>query len=131
MDPGFSDEEFVGYTFRASPERRPRLWFLDRHLFILIAGCGWTISDKESTWSGDIDIDVGTWTAHIPRDKPLEDLKDGMRLMDLATPGVMIRYDHHSDPPWSAVWRLTNTIIEHVHTFGRDDDVWRLGVWPD
>jgi hypothetical protein len=124
------DFEFVGYTFRGSPERRPRLWFLDRHLFILIATCGWTVSETEPTSSG-FNIDVGTWSANIPRDKPLADLTDGVSLMDLATPGVTIRYTHHGLQEWSAVWQLTDTTIKHVHTFGRDDDVWRLGLWPD
>ena len=36
LNPGFSDEEFIGYTFRGVPERRPRLWFLDRDLFTLM-----------------------------------------------------------------------------------------------
>jgi hypothetical protein len=119
MTAGLSDEEFVGYTFNGPPERRPRLWFLDRHLILLRDSDGaWTVSTQESTWSGDIDIDVGTWTMIDTRN-------------DIGVDGLTVRYEHHGTERWTAVWRLTDVTIPHVHTFGRDDDVWRLGLWPD
>lgn len=127
MSGDYSGEEFVGYLFRGSPERRPRLWFLDRHLVILRDTCGWTVSGPEATW-GQLNIDVGTWSMGDARN-------------DIGVAGLTVRYDHHSSPPWSAVWRLTDTTIPQnpadaahgfgIHNFGRDDDVWRLGVWPD
>jgi hypothetical protein len=110
----FSDEEFVGYLFQGSPERRPRLWFLDRHLeWVFLAG-DWPIGDARRPIH---DLDVGTWTL-IP------------------TEGYVylrghLRYEHRGVENWTAVWRLTDVTIPHVHTFGRDDDVWRLGLWPD
>jgi hypothetical protein len=117
---GFSDEEFVGYTFAGSPPRRPRLWFLDRHVDVLLGTEGWTISGS-GTW-GDpdhVDIDVGTWTMVL--ECPVPGGERG---------GLHLRYQHHSDPPWTAVWRLTDVTIPHVWNFGRDD-TWRLGLWPD
>jgi hypothetical protein len=104
----FSDEEFVGYTFNASPPRRPRLWFLDRQLDMLFHHEGWAITD----------IDTGVWTLE----------RRGWNPVQL---GPCVRYQHEGTESWTAVWRLTDTVIEHVHTFGLDDDVWRLGVWPD
>jgi hypothetical protein len=120
---GVWDEPFVGYTFAGSPPRKPRLWFLDRHIAMLMHIEGWTVSGS-GTW-GDpdpVDIDVGTWSAVESRSGARD---------EKALEGVCLRYDHHCVPPWSAVWRLTDDTCEHVHTFGRDDDVWRLGVWPD
>jgi hypothetical protein len=120
---GFSNEEFVGYTFAGSPERRPRLWFLDRHIVMLMHS-GWTVSGS-GTWGDNdpVDIDVGTWTmVDIPRWRLGTD--------PLVFTGAHLRYEHHSDPPWTAVWRLTDIYIPHVHTFGQDD-TWRLGLWPD
>ena len=102
------DEEFVGYTFQGSPERRPRLWFLDRHLELLFRVEGWAITD----------VDTGVW-------------KVVRRGWDPVQVGPCLRYEHGGEESWSAVWRLTDVTIPHVHTFGRDDDVWRLGVWPD
>jgi hypothetical protein len=107
------DEEFVGYTFQGSPERRPRLWFLDRYV------C-WFI--KECTCQGGHPIDVGAWSI-------TSDPQAGCDEAALA--GLCLRYDHWGAEKWSAVWRLTDTTIPHITTFGRDDDVWRLGVWPD
>jgi hypothetical protein len=105
---GLSDEPFVGYTFEAAPPRRQRLWFLDRHVRMLVGVEGWSITDVDGT---------GTWTM----------VRRGWNPVKV---GPCLRYDH-GEPPWSAVWRLTDVSIPHVHTFGRDDDVWRLGVWPD
>ena len=121
---GLSDEEFVGYTFAGSPPRRPRLWFLDRHITMLMHS-GWTVSGS-GTWgdSDPVDMDVGTWAmTEIPLWRPGQN--------PLVFVGALLRYEHHGEEPWTAVWRLTDTTIPHVHTFGRDDDVWRLGLWPD
>jgi hypothetical protein len=121
---GFSGEEFVGYTFAGSPERRHRLWFLDRHILQLMHS-GWTVSS--TTWDDEDAVsEVGTWTmTDIPNWRP----GGGDPLVFDA---ALLRYQHHCDPPWSAVWRLTDVTIPHVNTFGRAyDDVWRLGVWPD
>jgi hypothetical protein len=104
---GLTGEEFVGYTFGGSPPRRPRLWFLDRHVALLLS----------AGWIGDIDI--GTWTADL------------YYVDNQLNPVGNLRYEHHGIEPWTAVWRLTNVTIPHIHTFGRDDDVWRLGMWPD
>jgi hypothetical protein len=108
--PSLSDDEFVGYTFTHPPERRPRLWFLERHLQPLILGADHAVTRDDET---------GLWTADYP---PGAD--------DLSMPSPHLRYQHLGPNPWTAVWRLTDTVIPHVHTFGRDD-VWRLGVWPD
>jgi hypothetical protein len=107
MKAGFSDEEFVGYIFRGSPERRPRLWFLERHINELFLSGSWAVTR----------IDTGIWTL-IP--------VEGLVYMR-----GHLRYEHHGAEKWTAVWQLTDTTIPHVHTFGRDDDVWRLGLWPD
>jgi hypothetical protein len=124
----YSDEEFVGYTFGGSPPRRPRLWFLDRHIALLLVGA-WPSS---GTNPGPVDasLDVGTWT-------PTSDVQTAKTVL----PGLCLRYRHLGDPPWSAVWRMTALTIPRdprealrgfgITTFGRDDDVWRLGVWPD
>lgn len=76
---------------------------------------GWTIGD----------IDVGTWTSQLTPWRP------GVSRNPLVVPGDMLRYQHHSNPSWTAVWRLTDVTIPHVYTFGRDNDIWRLGLWPD
>lgn len=109
MNQDLADEEFVGYTFNASPERRPRLWFLDRHIGLLI----------NRTVRG---IDVGGWSFDSPGTCVL--------VNDHPVPGLLLRYEHHGAEPWTAVWRLTDTTIPNVNTFGYDD-TWRLGVWPD
>jgi len=106
-----SDDEFVGYTFTGAPERRPLLWFLDRHIRPLI-----NVSDRAVTR----DNETGIWHADW---QPHPDIT--------IIPVVHLRYQHLGAQPWTAVWRLTFTTIPHVHTFGRDDDVWRLGIWPD
>lgn len=110
---GFTGEEFVGYTFNGSPERRPRLWFLDRHIAILLSA---------GPIMGGIlnDIDIGQWSA----------IADGPQ-RGLTLPRLALRYEHCGPEKWVAVWRITDVTIPHVYTFGRDDDVWRLGVWPD
>jgi hypothetical protein len=115
----YSDEEFVGYTFQGSPERRPRLWFLDRHVCLLLSGC-WP-SSGTNPGPVDVSLDVGNWTTH---DCPTGD-------DEKALDGVCLRYQHAGAEKWTAVWRLTDTTIPHVHTFGREDDVWRLALWPD
>lgn len=115
MNPDYSGEEFVGYLFRGPPERRPRLWFLQRHLDQLFQMEGWAITNTGT----------GLWTV----------VRRGFDPVQL---GPEVRYE---DVSWTAVWRLTGTTIPRdpaaaargfgIHTFGRDDDVWRLGVWPD
>lgn len=107
---GLSDETFVGYTFTGSPPRQPRLWFLGRHIDVL-ASAGWTIGE----------IDIGTWT--LGTERPGVDWHTGC--------GMVLRYQHHSPEAWTAVWQLTDVTIDHVTTFGRCDDQWRLGLWPD
>lgn len=108
------DEEFVGYTFgKGAPERRPRLWFLDRHVSWLLTECHCA--------EGHL-VDVGAW--HVT-----DDPQTGTDEAALA--GACLRYEYLGTERWSAVWRLTDTVIPNVHTFGRDDDVWRLGLWPD
>lgn len=120
MQQQLDDHEFVGYTFRGEPERRPRMWFLDRHLEKLYEIAAWNVS------SGGDENHIGHWTANIPR-----------------IGYVSLRYEH-LDPSgstlWNMVWRLTDTTIPDpadaklgfgITTFGRDDDVWRLGLWPD
>ena len=131
----FGDEEFVGYTFAGSPPRRPRLWFLDRHLYTLVV---WGVHSV-------LDIDVGVWTTDIyaaawnfadeagRNPKKMREMRRDLsphEQVRAAMPGLPIRYQHRGVEQWSAVWVLTDTVIEHVHTFG-DDDTWRLGVWPD
>lgn len=104
------DDVFVGYTFTHPPERRPRLWFLDRQLEPLILGTDHAVTRDDET---------GIWTAEYPPDTD-----------DLSMPSPHLRYQHFGPHPWTAVWRLTDTTIQHVHTFGHDD-VWRLAIWPD
>jgi hypothetical protein len=126
---GLSDDEFVGYIFTGVPERRPRLWFLDRHLEQVFLAERWPIGDAR--WPID-ELDLGAWTLN-----PVEG-----KVFTLGH----LRYEHYGTDEWttvkwSAVWRLTDTTIPRdpadarrgfgVETFGRDDDVWRLGVWPD
>jgi hypothetical protein len=121
------DDTFVGYTFGGSPERRSRLWFLDRHL-ILMAIWG-------ENKSAGLDIDVGHWTLDIPWPKLQSrmdfSIEDPLEVIRTALPGLHVRYEHSGAPGWTAVWRITDTIIPHVHTFGFANDVWRLGLWPD
>lgn len=109
--PAFSDEPFVGYTFNGSPPRQPRLWFLDRHVDLLVSVEGWTIGE----------IDVGTWTLSA----------EWIEVDPHTGAGLLLRYQHHAPEEWKAVWRLTDVTIDHVSTFGRCDDLWRLGLWPD
>lgn len=111
MSAPLGDDEFVGYTFRGAPERRPRLWFLDRYLEMLFRMEGWAITLARSG-------EGGTWTV-------------ARRGFDPVVLGPCVRYNHVGAKNWTAVWQLTDTTIGHVHNFGRDDDVWRLGVWPD
>jgi hypothetical protein len=111
----YSDEEFVGYIFQGPPERRSRLWFLQRHLDTLFIMDGWAIDGENG----------GVWKA----------VRRGFNPVKI---GPCIRYDSES---WSAVWCLTAVTIPNdpndagrgfgITTFGRDDDVWRLGLWPD
>lgn len=124
---GLSDEEFVGYTFNGAPEQRPRLWFLDRHIRVLLGhglarptSAAIMLARAEVTNKGD-----GWWNAELPEVTGLND--EGLLALD----GIVLRYQHNGAHPWAAVWRLTDVVIPHVHTFGRDDDVWRLGLWPD
>jgi hypothetical protein len=149
LNAGYSGEEFVGYLFEGSPERRPRLWFLDRHLISLTVwgqstlrpdGCAvMTIPGLPLA-----DIDVGKWTVNIPwrlLDPNNYPPDDATEVVQMVLPGLHVRYDHAGEEPWSAVWELTDVTIPSdlsdarrgfgVTTFGRDDDVWRLGLWPD
>lgn len=144
MTAGLSDEEFVGYTFRAAPEQRSRLWFLDRHLYPLIVWGTRSVLDitEQEMYAGKLlsNIDVGRWTVDLTREavrayysgrlgKNWRDL-DREEVIRRVSPGVQLRYQHHGTEPWVGVWRLTDVTIEHIHTFGRDD-TWRLGLWPD
>lgn len=114
-----SDDEFVGYTFTHPPERRPRLWFLERQLYpLILLGANHAVTCDDET---------GVWTSEYPR---LDTDDFPVHTDDFPVPGVHLRYEHLGPNPWTAVWQLTHTSIPHVHTFGRDD-VWRLGVWPD
>src|SRR6185312_7020736 len=118
MTTTLSDDEFVGYTFRfrRPPPRRSRLWFLDHDLRLLIPrNAGFPGTDL----TVEVETTYGRWSATTP---------DGAE-HDLT--GLCIRYDNADDAPWTSIWQLTATVIPHVHTFGRDDDVWRLGIWPD
>ena len=134
MTAGYSDEPFVGYIFRSAPPRpQPRLWFLDRHIEMLMRS-GWTISNGPLS-----DIDVGSWSLELVKSA----LSDGStwRVHADSAVGHILRYQHHGEEPWTAAWRITDTTIPDdpalacagfgIHTFGRDDDVWRLGLWPD
>jgi hypothetical protein len=114
MSHDLTGEEFVGYIFQGSPERRPRLWFLERQINTLFLYGPLNTARKPG--QNSLDLDVGLWTL-----EPVEPLVYMRGLM---------RYQHRGHERWSAVWRLTDTVIPHVHTFGYDD-VWRLGVWPD
>jgi hypothetical protein len=127
----FSDEPFVGYIFDGPPPRQHRLWFIDRHVATLLR-------------HGNVGIlhrCQGVW-------KITDDPQTGTDLMALT--GVCLHYEHTGSrwydermdtQRWTAVWKLTDLTIppdptdaRHgfgVHTFGRDDDVWRLGLWPD
>lgn len=116
MTDGLTGDEFVGYTFGDPPERRPRLWFLDRHIRRLVLDDG--PPPYRGLWGW------GYWEAELPALTSLQ--PDGL----LSLTAICLRYENR-DPSWVAVWRLTDTIIEHVNTLGHDDDVWRLGIWPD
>lgn len=120
VNAGLSGEEFVGYTFAGSPERRPRLWFLDRQLDTLFHWGPLHTARTQALGIGQVDLDIGIWTMECRHD----------RLGSLFVPDDLVRYAHHGPQKWTAVWRLTDTVIPGVHTFGYDD-VWRLGVWPD
>lgn len=118
------DNEFVGYIFQGSPERRPRLWFLDRHIEQLFL---WDCAAHNGRVAAEIHEELGIWTL-----EPVEGLVYNRGLL---------RYQHMGDERWSAVWRLTDVTIPRdpdtaksglgITTFGYDDDVWRLGLWPD
>ena len=143
-----SDDEFVGYTFTGAPERRPRLWFLDRQLYpltvwgsqIMWPGIGTELTDRIRYGEGvneselraqaiELNLDVGQWTMHLNDDRDFPST-DPWEVIQMAMPGMTLRYEHWGVESWKAVWELTGLTIPHVHTFGRDD-VWRLGIWPD
>src|SRR5262245_13469372 len=150
MPVGLSDDTFVGYTFKGPPERRPRLWFLERDLFpvivygnqIMLQGDDSELADRVRWGGGASEAElrahapepgahVGQCTVNIPRDVahhewPTNDPHEAIRMV---MPGLSFRYESFGEG-WSAVWKLTDVIIEHVNTFG-GDDTWRLGVWPD
>jgi hypothetical protein len=149
---GLSNEQFVGYTFQGSPPRRPRLWFLDRHLHPLVVwgsqimwpgAAGTELTQRirygECVRPSEIraqaillDLDVGQWTMNMSPDQAHREwpTNDPYEVIELAMPGLTMRYEHWGVESWSAVWKLTDVTIHPVHTFG-DDDTWRLGVWPD
>jgi hypothetical protein len=78
------------------------------------------------------DSGVGYWIAQMPRLDPEVTRQWGPFVAyERAAPGVILRYDHLLPEQWSMTWRLTDTTIPHVHTFGYLHDTWRLGVWPD
>ena len=118
---GLTGEAFVGYTFRGPPPRRPRLWFLDRHLKALNSHRGWIVKDDPTR----LELKgLNIWK--------MTDARTGADLGGLCAinlTDVAVRYDHSGE--WRMLWRLTDITIGHIVTFGRDDDVWRLGVWPD
>jgi hypothetical protein len=117
MSARLGDDEFVGYIFQGSPERRPRLWFLERMIDGLFLYGPVNTARRPGVEPAEADLDVGVWKL-IP--------VEGLVYMR-----GHLRYEHHGTERWTAVWQLTDLTIPHVHTFGRDDDVWRLGVWPD
>jgi hypothetical protein len=114
---GLSDDEFVGYIFQGSPERRPRLWFLERMIDGLFLYGPVNTARRPGVEPAEADLDVGVWKL-IP--------VEGLVYMR-----GHLRYQHLGAEKWTAVWQLTDVTIPHVHNFGRDDDVWRLGLWPD
>jgi hypothetical protein len=147
------NDTFVGYTFAGSPPRRPRLWFLDRHLIPLAVwgsqimwpgAAGTELTQRIRHGEGvnptelraqavHLDLDVGQWTVTIPEGWGEQDfpIKDPGEVLRRGMPGLGLRYEHWGVESWTAVWKLTNAFIPWVTTFGRDDDMWRLGVWPD
>jgi len=134
MTVGYSNEPFQGYLFNGSPPRQPRLWFLDRHLTLLLVS-GWTVGPFDN-------IDVGTWSTDkdVVRNR-LDEWSGGGTALEHIVLGLSIRYQNLGTDEWTAVWRLTDVTIPRdpadarrgngITTFGRDDDVWRLGIWPD
>jgi hypothetical protein len=146
-----TNHEFVGYVFRGAPERRPRLWFLDRHLEPIVMWGQqviWPVNDTELTnrirfgagvdekelraEAAELDLNAGRWTVKVPWQLGYADLTDDpQEIIRRGMPGLHIRYEHWGVESWTAVWELTNWMIPNVHTFGRDDDIWRLGIWPD
>lgn len=130
------DDEFVGYHFVGAPELRPRLWFLERELHLLGLFGSYSVGPRD--WFLQREM-LGTWT--INQDELRAQLgpngkaghligEDLEGLLKQAMPGLAIRWED-TRTGVAAVWRLTTTRISYVHTFGRDDDVWRLGLWPD
>ncbi len=117
MRAAHGNDEFVGYTFQGSPPRRSRLWFLDRHIELLFEAEDWRSTPNTSLPY----IDVGRWSGSILRAES----------DDPSQYRPLVRYEHGGTDHWTATWELTHAVIEHVNTFGRDDDVWRLGLWPD
>jgi hypothetical protein len=151
-----SDDEFVGYSFQGSPERRPRLWFLDRQLYPLVVwgsqimlqgddselcdrarwasepGQGVTEEELRAHAVANGHLDIGQWTVNVPRDTTLKDFPSDQpwEVIQMAMPGMSLRFESWGVEGWSMVWKLTALTIPHVHTFGKED-TWRLGVWPD
>jgi hypothetical protein len=153
-----TDHEFCGYDFRGSPPRdQPRLWFLDHQLYpLMVHGhmlvmegddseicdrARWATEDNPGVIEEELrahavarpDLHIGRWSVSIPPDTLLKEFPSDQarEVIQMALPGVTVRYERWGATPWSAVWRITDTTIPHVHNFGRDDDAWRLAVWPD
>lgn len=145
MTAALSDEPFVAYIFRSAPPHpQPRLWFLDRHLLLLLiwgpSGDG-LLNPLLGKWDTDRHVTPNWALLARPGDEPPGPLSDVLDINEWL-PGMMLRYESAAPAdPWSAVWRLTDVTIPPdvrdaergfgINTFGRDDDVWRLGVWPD
>ena len=107
--------EFVGYLFEGPPPKTHRLWFIERQLKSLLP------EPAEERYPGaDLTVDIefewgGHWSAITP---------DGAE----SRVGLTVRYE---DGDGRLAWRLTDSVIHRVNVLGRDDDVWRLGLWPD
>jgi hypothetical protein len=126
------DRVFTGYIFLGSPPKEPRLWFLDRHLASLVVNGALAarLAIDGSSIMGVWSMDTDQLKANLADWKPKPHWTGTTHALNEMLPGVTVRYANIHAEQWEMVWRLTDTIIPHVTTFG-EDDTWRLGVWPD